>query len=87
MNIDTIVWAIIFGGVILAAWKYWPKADVNNDGKVDGADVKAAVKQVADVNKDGAVNVADAKAVATKVKRTATKTATKVKEKTTRKTK
>ena len=46
--------------------------DINNDGKIDTADVKAAVqntvegvKATADVNKDGKVNVADAK-VATK---------------------
>ena len=62
-------------------------ADVNQDGKVDLADAKAAVEktvetvtQVADANKDGKVDVADVKVVATKakaaVKKTATKTAT-----------
>ena len=42
--------------------------DINNDGKINTADVKAAVqnvvcgaKETADVNKDGKVNVADAK--------------------------
>jgi preprotein translocase subunit SecF len=65
-------------------------ADVNGDGKVDLADVKAAVEQtvetvaiVADANKDGKVDAADVKVVATKaktaVKKTATKTATKAK--------
>jgi FtsZ-interacting cell division protein ZipA len=62
-------------------------ADVNGDGKVDLADVKAAVEKtvatVADANKDGKVDVADVKAVATKAKaaakKTVAKTATKAK--------
>lgn len=87
MSVDTIIWTVIILGAAYAAWKFWPSADVNKDGKVDGADVKEVVKQVADVNKDGQVNTDDVKAVATKVKKTATKTASKVKEKTTRKTK
>jgi hypothetical protein len=58
-------------------------ADVNQDGKVDLADAKAAVEktveavtQVADANKDGKVDVADVKVVATKAKAAVKKTAT-----------
>ncbi len=58
--------------------------DVNKDGKVDLADVKAAVtntvegvKTTADVNKDGKVDAADAKAAGTAVKKTVKKAATK----------
>jgi hypothetical protein len=61
-------------------------ADVNQDGKVDFADVTAAVEktvetvtEVADANKDGKVDAADVKVVATKAKATAKKTATKAK--------
>lgn len=69
--------------------------DVNNDGKVDADDVKAAVqnavegvKSSADINKDGKVNAADVKVVAekakTQVKKAATKAKTTVKKATTR---
>jgi hypothetical protein len=61
-------------------------ADVNQDGKVDLADAKAAVEktvetvtQVADANKDGKVDLADVKVVATKAKAAVKKTATKAK--------
>ena len=61
-------------------------ADVNQDGKVDLADAKAAVEktveavtQVADANKDGKVDVADVKVVATKAKTAVKNTATKAK--------
>jgi cytoskeletal protein RodZ len=61
-------------------------ADVNQDGKVDLADAKAAVEktveavtQVADANKDGKVDAADVKVVATKAKTAVKKTATKAK--------
>lgn len=57
--------------------------DVNQDGKVDSADVKAAVsnvvcgvKETADVNKDGKVDAADAQIVVEKAK-TEVKAATK----------
>ena len=61
-------------------------ADVNQDGKIDLADAKAAVEktveavtQIADANKDGKVDVADVKVVATKAKTAVKKTATKAK--------
>ena len=69
-------------------------ADVNQDGKVDLADAKAAVEktvetvtQVADANKDGKVDVADVKVVATKAKAAVKKTATKAVAKTATKAK
>lgn len=60
--------------------------DVNNDGKVDLADAKAAVDNTvagvttaADVNNDGKVDAADAKVVVEKAKTGAKKAATKAK--------
>ena len=60
--------------------------DINKDGKVDTADVKAAVQNVvcgvqetADVNKDGKVDSADAKVVVENVKTTAKKASSKTK--------
>jgi len=77
--------------VVIGALVYFNRSskglDVNNDGKVDSADVKAAVqnvvcgvKETADVNKDGKVDAADVKQVATKAKAGAKKAATKAKE-------
>jgi Ca2+-binding EF-hand superfamily protein len=59
---NSIVWTLLIGAaVVWAFWKFvWPKADVNNDGKVDVADVKT----IADVNKDGKIDTADVKTVA-----------------------
>jgi hypothetical protein len=61
--------------------------DVNQDGKVDLADAKAAVEntaaavvQAADANNDGKVDAEDVKVVAKKAKTGATKAATKAKE-------
>lgn len=65
--------------VVVAALIYFNRSskslDINEDGKVDAQDAKAAVenavegvKQTADVNKDGKVDVADVKVAATKVK-------------------
>ena len=61
--------------------------DVNNDGKVDAADAKAAVQNVvegvkaeADVNKDGKVDAADVAVVKEKAKTAVKKTTAKAKE-------
>jgi Ca2+-binding EF-hand superfamily protein len=83
---DIIVVTIVIAVLGYIAWKFWPKADVNNDGKVDVADVKtvadvnndgkvdaADVKAVADVNKDGKVDVADVVEVVKKAKTRAKK--------------
>ena len=60
--------------------------DINNDGKVDLADVKAAVDNTvvgvtaaADVNKDGKVDADDAKVVVEKAKTEVKKAAVKAK--------
>jgi len=76
--------------VVVGAFWYYNRntksLDVNQDGKVDSADVKAAVHNVvcgvqetADVNKDGKVDAADAKVVAEKAKTEVKKAATKTK--------
>lgn len=61
--------------------------DVNQDGKVDSTDAKAAVQNVvetvkatADVNDDGKVDSADVKVVKEKAKASTKKAATKAKE-------
>jgi hypothetical protein len=61
-------------------------ADVNDDGKVDVQDVKAAVKKTvaavkaaADITGDGKVDTKDVKAAVTKTKTAVRKTATKAK--------
>ena len=80
---SNVIWVLVIGAAaVWAFWKFvWPKADVNGDGKVDAADVKAA----ADVNKDGKVDAKDAvevvKKTATRAKKVATKAATKTKAK------
>ncbi len=77
--------------VALGAFIYYNRSskglDVNNDGKVDAADAKAAVQNVvegvkaeADVNKDGKVDVADVKVVKEKAKAGAKKATAKAKE-------
>lgn len=76
---------IVVGIVVVAfaflLWYFWPKTDVNGDGKIDLADAKAK----ADLNGDGKVNAADVKVAATetvaKVEKTVAKAATKVAEK------
>jgi hypothetical protein len=93
---------LIFGAiivVIVAALIYFNRSakglDVNNDGKVDLADAKAAIDNTvagataaADVNKDGKVDAADVKAAAKKatsgVKKAAVKAKTAAKKATTR---
>jgi Na+-translocating ferredoxin:NAD+ oxidoreductase RNF subunit RnfB len=77
--------------VALGAFIYYNRSsksfDVNNDGKVDAADAKAAVQNVvegvkatADVNQDGKVDSADVAVVTEKVKTGAKKAAVKAKE-------
>ncbi len=77
--------------VVIGAFIYYNRSskglDVNADGKVDTADVKAAVQNVvcgvqetADANKDGKVDAADVKVVTEKAKAGAKKAATKAKE-------
>jgi hypothetical protein len=76
--------------VVIGALIYFNRSskglDVNNDGKIDAADAKAAVqnlvegvKATADVNKDGKVDSADVKAATETVKTQVKKTAAKVK--------
>jgi hypothetical protein len=83
-----IIIALVAIVVIGAIWysNRGTGADVNQDGKVDLADAKAAVEKtveaavtVADANNDGKVDVADVKVVATKAKTAVKKTATKAK--------
>lgn len=82
---------LAIAAVVIGAFVYYNRSskglDVNKDGKVDSADVKAAVqnvvcgaKETADVNKDGKVDAADAKAVKEKAKTVAKKTTAKAKE-------
>jgi hypothetical protein len=77
--------------VVIGAFIYYNRSskgfDVNNDGKVDAADAKAAVQNVvegvkatADVNKDGKVDAADVAVVKEKAKAGAKLAATKAKE-------
>ena len=76
--------------VVIGALIYFNRSakslDINNDGKVDLADAKAAVDNTvagvtaaADVNNDGKVDAADVKEVAKKVTTGAKKAATKAK--------
>ena len=76
--------------VVIGALIYFNRSakslDINNDGKVDLADAKAAVDNTvagvtaaADVNNDGKVDAADVKEVAKKATTGAKKAATKAK--------
>ena len=50
MDIETVIVGIVVLALIAVMYRYWPKGkglDVNEDGKVDGADAKAAVEVVA----------------------------------------
>jgi DNA replicative helicase MCM subunit Mcm2 (Cdc46/Mcm family) len=87
MEIVLIAVVAVVIGAAIYVYNKGKTFDVNNDGKVDAADVKVAVKlikqdvkAVADVNKDGKVDAADVKVATTKAKTGAKKAATKVKE-------
>ncbi len=82
---------IAIAAAAIGAFVYYNRSskglDVNNDSKVDSADVKAAVqnvvcgvKETADVNKDGKVDSADVAVVKEKAKTVAKKTTAKAKE-------
>lgn len=80
MEIALALIALVAIGAIIYVNREARSLDINNDGKVDLEDAKAAVtntlsaaKDVADVNKDGKVDAADAKQAAAKVKDTAKK--------------
>jgi hypothetical protein len=87
MEIFIIVAVAVIAGAVIYFNRGSKGLDVNNDGIVDAADVKAAVQNVvdgvkatADVNKDGKIDVADVKvakeAVKTQVKKTVAKAKT-----------
>ena len=86
MSVELIVALIVV--ILVAAIIYFNRdtksLDVNQDGKVDLNDAKAAVdntvagvKRTADVNKDGKVDAGDVKAVASKAKAAVNKTVAK----------
>jgi hypothetical protein len=87
MEILLAIAVVVVVGALIYFNRSSKSLDINNDGKVDSADVKAAVqnavegvKATADVNKDGKVDAADVKVVATKATAGAKKAATKAKE-------
>ena len=86
---EIILIAIV--AVVLGVFIYYNRNskgfDVNQDGKVDSADIKAAtqnvvegVKNTADANNDGKVDSADVAVVKEKAKAVAKKTTAKAKE-------
>lgn len=86
MEIIIALIAVVVIGAVIYFNRSSKGLDVNNDGKVDLADVKAAVDNTvtgvtatADVNKDGKVDAEDAKVVVSKAKTGAKKAATKAK--------
>jgi hypothetical protein len=87
MEILLAIAAVVVIGALIYFNRSSKGLDVNNDGKVDAADVKAAVqnvvcgvKETADANKDGKVDAADVKVVKEKAKTVAKKAATKAKQ-------
>jgi len=50
MDIETVIVGVVVLALVGVMYRYWPKGkglDVNEDGKVDGTDAKAAVEVVA----------------------------------------
>jgi hypothetical protein len=95
MEIIIALVAVVVVGALIYFNRSAKSLDINNDGKVDVTDAKAAVDNavagvaaVADVNKDGKVDTDDVKAVAekatTEVKKAATKAKTAAKKATSR---
>lgn len=87
MEILLIIVAVVAVGAFVYYNRNSKGLDINNDGKIDAADAKAAVQNVvegvkaeADVNKDGKVDAADVAVVKEKVKAGAKKATTKAKE-------
>ena len=75
MDVETVIVGIVVLALVAVMYKYWPKdkgLDVNEDGKVDSADAKAAVEVVAakvveEVKVEAAKVVEEVKAVEVKV--------------------
>ena len=95
MEIIIALVAVIVVGALVYFNRSAKSLDINNDGKVDLADAKAAVDNTVtgvanavDVNRDGVVDAADVKAVVekakTEVKKTAAKARSAAKKATTR---
>ncbi len=87
MEIVLLAIAVVAIGAFIYYNRTSKSLDVNNDGKVDVADAKAAVQNVvegvkadADINKDGKVDSADVAVVKEKAKAVAKKTTAKAKE-------
>jgi preprotein translocase subunit SecF len=86
MEILIALVAVVVVGALIYFNRSAKGLDVNDDGKIDLADAKAAVENTvagvaaaADVNKDGKVDTADVKEVAKKATTEAKKAATKAK--------
>jgi len=89
MEILIALVAVVIVGSLIYFNRSAKSLDINNDGKVDLADAKAAVDNTvagvtaaADVNKDGKVDVEDVKKVAKETKTTVKKAASNVGAKT-----
>jgi len=86
MEILLAIAAVVVVGALFYFNRSAKSLDINNDGKVDAADAKAAVqntvegvKATADVNKDGKVDIKDAKQVKEKAVAGVVKNASKAK--------
>jgi hypothetical protein len=86
MEIIIALIVIVVVGAIIYVNREAKTLDLNEDGKVDAADAKAAiqktvdaVRNAGDVNKDGKVDAADVKVATTKAKTAVKKAAVKAK--------